>query len=193
MTLMDFTLDTPEQQPSVEVKRSSAGYRVREAEIDGWRVQAVRAVTAAVCFGLIAAGGMVWTLTDASFPGDPSMSKAALSTALYIVAAALVANGSFARKSDEVQVDVKGRVLHVVARAPLGLLRIRKTFRFEEITRIDLDGTNLMTELRSALTRWDYGRITLSAHGDERVTLFGGDMMDLEPLLRRLREDTGVV
>ena len=192
MTLMDFTLDADEQKPSVDVKSSSAGYRVREAQLEGWRVQVARAVTAAVCFGLMAAGGMVWTLTDASFPGDPSITKAALSTAIYIVAAALVANGAFSRKSDEVQVDVKGRVLHIVTSVPFGVKRSRKTFRFEEITRIDLDGSNLMTELRSVLTRWDYGCITLSAHGNQRVTLFGGDMMDLEPLLRRLRADTGV-
>jgi hypothetical protein len=193
MTLIDYTLDSSEQQPSVKVKRSSVGYRVREVSPDGWRVNAARALTAALCFGFLAAGGMVWSLTDASFPGDPSISKAMLSTALYVVAAALVANGAFSHQNEEVQVDLKGRVLHVVASGPRGLKRSRKTFRFEEITRIDLEGTNLLTELRSVLTRWDYGRITLSAHGNQRVNLFGGDMMELEPLLGRLRADTGVV
>ena len=146
MTLMDFTLDTPEQQPSVEMTRNSAGYRIREAKLDGWRVQAARAVMAAVCFGMMAAGGMVWTLTDATFPGDPAMSKAALSAAIYIVAAALVANGAFSRMRDEVQVDLKGRVLHFVSRAPHGLTQARKTLRFEEITRIDLAENSLMSD-----------------------------------------------
>ncbi|WP_298256707.1 hypothetical protein [uncultured Litoreibacter sp.] len=191
MTLMDYTFDTPEEDPSVEVKRSSNGYRLRETELNGWMVQATRVFMAALCFGLMATGGMIWSLNDTSFPGDPAISKAVLSTAIYIVAAAFVASGAFRRK-DEVIVDLKGRVVHVVSRAPLSIMKSRKTFRFEEITRIDLDETNFMTELRSALSRWDYGRITMSAHGNDRVNLCGGDMLDLEPLLRRLRADTGV-
>ncbi|SFR51710.1 hypothetical protein [Litoreibacter janthinus] len=192
MTLMDFTLDTPDQQPTIEMKRNSSGYRLREAKADGWRVQAARALTAVVCFGMMAAGGMIWTLTDASFPGDPAISKAVLSTAIYIVAAALVANGVFTQQPDEVQVDVKGRVLRITSRSPNGWFKTRKTLRFEEITRIDLAETSLVTELRSAISRLDYGRITLSADGGRRFNLIGGDMMDLEPLLSRLRGDTGV-
>ncbi|RLJ60062.1 hypothetical protein BCF46_0254 [Litoreibacter meonggei] len=192
MSLMDFTLETPEQEPSVTVKRISGGYRVRETKLDGWRVQIARAFMAAICFGLMAAGGMVWTLTDASFPGDPSITKAVLSTAIYIVAAALVANGAFSRDRDELHVDMKGRLLHIVSRAPLSLLQSRKTLRFEEITRIDLAESSLMSELRSAITRFDYGTIKLSAHGDRAFNIIGGDMMDLEPLLCRLRGDTGV-
>jgi len=192
MTLMDFTLDAQEQQPSVEMTRNSAGYRIREAKQDGWRVQVARVFMAIVCFGMMAAGGMVWTLTDATFPGDAAMSKAALSAAIYIVAAALVANGAFSRVRDEVQVDLKGRVLHFVSRAPRGLMQSRKTLRFEEITRIDLAESSLMSELRSAITRLDYGSITLSAHGNRAFNIMSGDMMDLEPLLSRLRGDTGV-
>lgn len=192
MTLMDFTLDVPEQQPSVEVKPTAAGYRVFEAKQDGWRVQAARATMALVCFGMMAAGGMVWSLSDASFPGDPAMTKAILSTALYIVAAALVANGAFSQKREELFVDVKGRVLHIFTRGPFGWSTDRKTLRFEEITRIDLAETSLISELRSALTQLDYGRITLQAHGERRFNLVGGDMAELEPLLSRLRGDTGV-
>lgn len=191
MTLMDFTLDAPEQQPSVDVKRSATGYSIREAKMEGWRIMAARAATAALCFGMMAAGGMVWTLADASFPGDPSMTKTILSTAIYIVAAALVVNGAFASSRDEVQVNVKDRVLHVLTRAPYGMLQSRRTFRFEEISRIELSDADLMTELRGALSRWDYGKITLTA-GQKHINLFGGDMMDLEPLLRRLRQDAGV-
>lgn len=192
MSLMDFTFDEPEQRPSVEVKRTKAGYCVREAKPDGWAVQAMRASMAAVCFGLMAAGGLVWSLSDASFPGDPALTKAVLSTAIYIVAAALVVNGAFSQEGDELQVDLKGRVLNVVSRSALGLLKSRKTLRFEEITRIDLSDTSLMSELRSALTRFDYGSITLTAHGDRALKVIGGDMAELEPLLCRLRGDTGV-
>ena len=192
MSLMDFTFDEPEQHPSVEVKRTKAGYRVREAKPAGWSVQAVRMSMAVVCFGLMAAGGLVWSLSDVSFPGDPALTKAVLSAAIYIVAAALVVNGAFSRDGDELQVDLKGRVLHVVSCSPLGLLKSRKTLRFEEITRIDLSDTSLMSELRSALTRFDYGSITLTAHGDRALKVIGGDMAELEPLLSRLRGDTGV-
>ena len=192
MSLMDFTLDAPEQEPSVVVKRTSGGYRVRETRIDGWRVQIARAFLTATCFGLLAAGGMVWTLADASFPGDPSITKAVLSTTIYIVAVALVAKGAFSRERDELRVDLKGRVLHIGSPASYGLLQTCKTLRFEEITRIDLAESSLMNELRSAITRFDYGTIKLSAHGDQAFNIVGGDMMDLEPLLCRLRGDTGV-
>ncbi|SHE36252.1 hypothetical protein SAMN05444273_101206 [Litoreibacter ascidiaceicola] len=192
MSLMDFTLDAPDQQQSVDVKRTSAGYRVCETKLEGWQVQVVRVFMAAICFGMMAAGGMVWTLTDTSFPGDPAITKAILSTAIYIVAAALVVNGAFAQSRDEVEIDLKGRVLHIISRAPYGIMNSRKTLRFEEITRIDLAETSLMTELRSAITRLDYGTIKLSAHGGRAFKIVGGDMMDLEPLLSRLRGDTGV-
>ena len=147
MSLMDFTLDAPAQQPSVEVQHTSSGYRVREAKIVGWRVQ---------------------------------------------TAAALVASGDFSLRCDEIEVDLKGRVLHIASRGRHGVLRSRKTLRFEEITRIDLAETGLMSELRSAITRLDYATITLSAHGGRAIKIIGGDMMDLEPLLSRLRGDTGV-
>ncbi|MEP3345292.1 MAG: hypothetical protein ABJN34_10615 [Litoreibacter sp.] len=192
MTLMDYTLDGPEQQSSVDVKHSSRGYRVQEVKPDGSLSYVARIAAVATCLGLIAAGGMVWTLADANFPGDPILSKVMLSSVLFIVASAFVFSGALSGKSGEVQVDLKGRVLHVVCHGITGFKRSRTTFRFEEITRIDLEGSNLMTDLRSVLTRWDYGRINLRAHGDHRVKLFGGDMMELEPLLRRLRADTGV-
>lgn len=193
MTMMDYVLDTADHEASVEIDNTSWGYRIREVEMKGWRVHVARAVTAALCFGMMAAGGMVWTLTDATFPGDPAITKAVLSTAIYIVAAALVANGAFLPKRDSIEIDTKGRTLNIVSRSFAGWRKNRKTYRFEEITRIDLAETSLMNELRSAITRWDYGSITLSIHGTRDLRLLGGDMDDLGPLLSRLRGDAGVV
>lgn len=189
---MDYTWDQADTDPSVEIEPTSWGYRLAEARGAGMRHHLARVLLAGVTFGLIAAGGMVWTMSDANFPGDTPVPRALLSSALYLVAAALVMNGAFTRHRALVEIDVKGRVLHFVAQCNQGWRKTRKTVRFEEITRIELAETSLMTELKSALTRWDYARITISVHGRRPVHLMGGDMAELEPLLSRLRRDTGV-
>lgn len=192
MTLMDYTWDLPETEPSVDVVHTSWGYRLSEVQQKGWRHQVTRAVVAGLAFGVFAAAGMVWTLADSSFPGDPSFARALLSSALYIIAAALVVNGAVAPHRDTIEVDTKKRVLSLVSHGSHGLRETRRTVRFEEITRIDLAETSLIHELTAALTRWDYGKLVVSVAGRRPVHLVGGDMADLEPLLSRLRRDTGV-
>lgn len=193
MTLMDYTWDQAETAPSVDFEHTSWGYRLSEVEKKGTHYHIARVLFAGLTFGLIAAGGMVWTLADTNFPGDPSLARAVLSSAFYIVAAALVVNGAFLPHRDVLEIDVRGRVLSLISHNRSGWRKTRRTIRFEEITRIDLAETSLISELKSALTNWDYGRITMTVAGHRPVHMVGGDMAELEPLLSRLRSDAGVV
>jgi len=192
MTMIDTSFETNHAEPSVVQQHTSWGYRLSEAEQAGSRDHVARIIFAGLTFGMFAAGGMVWTLSDASFPGEPSLARAVLSTALYIIAVALVLNGAFTPHRDIVEVDRKRRVLKFISHNRRGWRKSRRTVRFEEITRIDLAETSLIGELKSALSRWDYGRITVTLEGKRPLHLIGGDMSELEPLLPQLRRDAEV-
>lgn len=193
MTLMDYGWDNETRDASVVLEDTRWGYRISEGAQDGWRYQLARGAMMALTLGLIGSAGMIWTLEPAIFPWDPTVARIFLSAALLVISAAMVGSGIFARSADVLEVDIKGRVLKLrQTGGRLGQPVTAKTVRFEEITRIDLAETTLMSELKSALSRWDYGRITVRMHGKRPMTILTGDMVELEPLLRRLRGDTGV-
>ncbi|PTX56254.1 hypothetical protein C8N43_0907 [Litoreibacter ponti] len=193
MTLMDYTWDVPVRDASIDVETTRWGYRITEMAQTGWVYASARVALMALTVGVIASAGLIWTIPVTAMFGDPLVSRILLSVALLVVAAAMVGSGVFSKGAEMLEVDVKGRVLHLRqhGRAVAGR-KARKTVRFEEITRIDLAETSLLSELKSALSQWDYGRITVRLHGKRPMMILSGDMSELEPLLRRLRADTGV-
>ncbi len=150
----------------------------------------MRALTAFVIFSLIAAGGMVWTLSDASFSGaEPATVKALLSSSLYIVAAALFLSSSVSNLPGHVDIDLRDRILRLTHGRPLKRARV---IRFEEIVRLEVIEGAKMADLNLLVSRMDYGRIVVRLAGGKSAELIGGEIAELERVAHRLRGEACV-
>lgn len=111
---------------------------------------------------------------------------------IRMIGRALGLGGLLVRNHDAVVLDLRNRALRLVRRGSMGLMHTTRTIRFEELVRIDVKESGVISEIRSALSHWDRGRIVLSLRGGKRLPILSGEMDELEGVLRRLRADAGI-
>lgn len=182
MSFADIGFDPSLPERSLLIRDTRNGYRVKpnaHTRTATGQLVSRAVVPAAVIF----AASMTWSGAALSILAQAVVLTGALMV-LFFVTQRLISRG---RVTDFV-VDRQARILRLKHGR-----RHTQVLRKEEISRIDLnEGAPLLDQVRAGHPA-DAGQVVVTLEGGRKLTVLTGELFELEPLVRRIKNDLSVV